>query len=59
MELQSMNARADKPVPPDSTPPRGGNGGDMSALQNRGLPRTAGPAGKIIAADPSCSPAEA
>lgn len=54
-----MNARADKPVPPDSTPPRGGNGGDMSALQNRGLPRTAGPAGKIIAADPSCSPAEA
>lgn len=54
-----MSAQADKPVPPVFTPPHGGDGGDMAVLQDRALPRTAGPAGKIIAADPSCSPAEA
>lgn len=55
-----MSAQADKPVPPVFTAPRRGDGGAMTAaLQDRVSPRTAGPAGKIIAADPSCSPAEA
>lgn len=52
-----MNARADKSFPPLLTRPRGGVDDDITAaLQDRALPR---PAGKIIAADPSCSPAEA
>lgn len=55
-----MSARSDKPVPPVFTQPGGVDGDDITAaVQGSASPRTAGPAGKAIAAEPSCLRAEA
>lgn len=55
-----MSVRADKPVPPVFAQPRGVDGDDITAAFPDGAsPRTADPAGKAIAAEPSCFRAEA
>ncbi|CAN7403559.1 hypothetical protein [Caulobacter sp. LjRoot300] len=55
-----MSARADKPVSPVFTRPRDVDGDAITAaFQDGASPRTAGPEGKAIAAEPSCFRAEA